>query len=444
MSDPVRTLADAERWLRGLIDIERRPDIPYRRLGLDAIRALLARLGDPQRGLSVLHVAGSKGKGSTALLAEAVLGAAGERVGTFTSPHLERWSERFRSAGAEVDDAALVAGVERIRPAVEAQRTATPESAPTFFDATTALALCLFESAGVDRAILEVGLGGRLDSTNIVTPALCALTSIELEHTDKLGGTLAEIAGEKAGILKAGVPVVCGALPPQAERVVADRAKSLDVPVVRLGHDFHGETRREGSDGLRVRYREGALELDVTLPLLGVHHGANVAVALACTRRLLGDDERWAEAARSGLAGARLPGRCEIVARRPLCLVDSAHTASSAAALGRVLASLPRRRTALVLSVSAGKDLATILASLLPWADSVTLTRAEPTRSLDPRELADAVRAAAPALPLEIVPDPASAVCAARAALGPEDLLCATGSVYLAGIARRVLRSVPA
>ena len=202
----IRDIAEAGAWLDGLINREKRTDWSLERLSLEPARALLARLGDPQAPLRVLHVAGSKGKGSTALLAEAVLGAAGERVGTFTSPHLERWTERVRIGGAEVADAALAAAVETVRPHVEALQGGAPERVPSFFDATFAAALVCFRDAGVDRAIVEVGLGGRLDSTNVVAPQATAITSIELEHTDKLGATLAAIAGEKAGILKPGAP----------------------------------------------------------------------------------------------------------------------------------------------------------------------------------------------------------------------------------------------
>jgi dihydrofolate synthase/folylpolyglutamate synthase len=194
------------------------------RLSLAPIRALLDRLGAPERGLSVIHVAGSKGKGSTALFAESVLRAAGARVGTFTSPHLERWTERFRIDGDGGAADRLAAAVAELRPHVDALRDAGGDTVPSFFDATTAAALLLFRDLRVDHAVLEVGLGGRLDSTNAVAPAVCCITSIELEHTDLLGDTLAAIAGEKAGILKPGVPAVCGELPREAFAVVERRA----------------------------------------------------------------------------------------------------------------------------------------------------------------------------------------------------------------------------
>ncbi len=441
MPTPLQTVEDAAAWLEGLINVERRPDWPYARLGLGPIRSLLARLDEPQRALSVIHVAGSKGKGSTALLAEAVLQAAGERVGTFTSPHLERWTERFRVGGRDVDDAALVRAVERVRPHVEALRRDSPQDAPTFFDATTAVALCLFQEARVDRALLEVGLGGRLDSTNVVEPAVCCVTSIELEHTDRLGTTLDAIAAEKAGILKPGVPAVMGDLPPEAAAVVEARAVEVGAPLARLGRELTLERLEAGIEGTRFRLRDGALELEAALPLLGETAATNAALALACIRRLPDgpDDPLLVEAAGKGLAAARLPGRLEILARAPWCIVDAAHTPASARALAAALAALPRERARLVLSVSAGKDLEAILAALAPRFDEVFVTRAEPVRSLGPQDVAVALRAVAPGVAIHAVPNPFLAVRAAREGLGPADLLCAAGSVYLAGIARRVL-----
>jgi dihydrofolate synthase/folylpolyglutamate synthase len=212
-------LAEAEAWLEGLINLERSPaELRRARLSLAPVQSLLARIAEPQRGLHVLHIAGSKGKGSTALLSEALLRAAGLSTGTFTSPHLERWTERFRIDGREVPGDALGAAIGALRPHVDALRSSSEP--PSFFDVTTAAAFQLFAEARVDVAILEVGLGGRLDSTNVVTPAVSCITSIELEHTDKLGDTLAAIAGEKAGIAKRGVPLVTGALPAEAAEVV--------------------------------------------------------------------------------------------------------------------------------------------------------------------------------------------------------------------------------
>jgi dihydrofolate synthase/folylpolyglutamate synthase len=443
-SRDIESVEEAAAYLEGLIDVEKQPDVPYERLGLEPIRNLLERLGDPHVDLPVIHIAGSKGKGSTALFVEAVALAAGERVGTFTSPHLERWTERFRIGGREVAGERLAAAVARLKPHVDAMRSEDPASAPTFFDATTTAALLLFAEADVDRVVLEVGLGGRLDSTNIVTPAVTCVTSIELEHTDKLGNDFAEIAHEKAGILKPGVPAVAGRLPVAARSVVQRRAEAVGCEIAWFGEDFAAEILRAGPDGLSLRLSDGPVEFEVELPVWGAHQAVNAAMALACARRAgVSAGDGLASAACRGLASARLPGRVEVLGQAPMLIVDSAHTAASAAALAAVLASLPRRRCHLVLSISAGKDMDSILAALLPGADIVTVTRAEPLRSLAPEALAAAVRDADPELELRIVPDPGQAVRAARTELVADDLLCATGSVYLAGIARRVLRESP-
>ena len=438
--EAIRGAEAAAAYLEGLIDFERQPGFSYARLGLGPIRALLGRVGDPQRGLAVVHVAGSKGKGSTALLAEALFRAAGRRVGTFTSPHLERWTERFRIDGAELEGSLLGAAVERLRPHIEALRAGEPGLAPTFFDATTAAALWLFAEAAVDVAILEVGLGGRLDSTNVVRPRVCCITSVELEHTDKLGDTHAAIAGEKAGILKPGVPAVMGPLPGEAEAVVAARARALGVPLARFGADFGVEVLARSASGTRLRYWDGPRELDLELPVLGAHQAANAALALASARRAgVVAGSELDEVAPRAFASATLPGRVELLQRRPWIVVDGAHTPASARALREALAVLPRSRTGLVLSVSADKNLGALLAQLVPAADEVTVTRAEPARSLRAEEVARAVAAAAPNTPLRVVPNPHLALRAARQRIGSEDLLCVTGSVYLAGIARRIL-----
>jgi dihydrofolate synthase/folylpolyglutamate synthase len=436
---PVRTLADAEAWLAGLVDVERRPDLPYARLDLEPVQSLLARVGDPHAGLRFVHVAGSKGKGSTALLVEALLRAAGDRVGTFTSPHLERWTERFRIDGREVAGAALAAAVERLRPHVEQLRAEDPARAPTFFDAATAAALLLFAESRVDCAVLEVGLGGRLDSTNVVDPAVACITTIELEHTDRLGHTLAAIAAEKAGIVKPGRPVVVGALAPEAMDVVLRRAAEVGAPALVLGRDFALALERADAAGSRFAFRQDGFEVRASLPVLGAHHATNAALAVACARALGRHDEALlARAAERAFAAASLPGRVEVLSRAPWLVVDAAHTAQSAVALARALAELPPARTHLVLSISAGKDLAAILAALLPLASQVTITRAEPARSLDPTEIAAATRAARPGLPLRVVPNPQLALRAARESAEPDHRVVATGSVYLAGIARRI------
>jgi dihydrofolate synthase/folylpolyglutamate synthase len=430
----------ASAYLAGLINVEKERNAPYSRFDLEPIRRLMERLGDPQADLSVIHLAGSKGKGSTGLMAEALLGAAGERVGTFTSPHLERWSERFRIDGREVAGELLADAVERIAPHIDALRDADPKRAPSFFDALTAIALLLFSEAKVDRCVFEVGLGGRLDSTNLITAAVSCITSIELEHTQQLGNTLAEIASEKAGILKPGVPSVIGDLRDQAAEVVEARARELGAPLARLGRDFELEVLDRNLEGQMIRLTDGSLRVDAKIAVLGSHQARNAALALACVARAPGvvQGKQLIEAAERGFAAVRLPGRIELIGRSPRLLVDSAHTGASAAALAAVLRHIPRRRSHLVLSISAGKDADAIVRHLLPEVNAVTVTRAEPVRSLSPSEVATAIRAAAPRVSVQVLPNPQLALRTAREELGSKDLLCVAGSIYLAGIARRV------
>lgn len=432
------SLEQVSRYLEGLINRESRVDYVYERLDLRPIRALLDGVGRPERGLSIIHVAGSKGKGSTCLFAEALLLALGEHVGTFTSPHLESWVERFRIDGEPIDEVRLVAAVNRVRPVVEALRVGPTDTRPSFFDATTAVALLLFEEAGVDRALMEVGLGGRLDSTNVVDPVVTCITSIELEHTDKLGETEAEIAGEKAGILKWGIPVVVGRLRCEAAGVIRARAEELSAPMIEVGGEI-GSAHDPEQD-------PNGIDLDFELVTPGRAARLNAALAVECVRALaVYEPAVLADAATRSLSLCRLPARIEVLAKDPAVIVDAAHTAESARALADALIDLAPKGYDLLLSVSSDKNLEALLEPLLPRARRVWTTRAEPLRSLDAEVLAEGVASKARSLGLSIVvesePDPARAAVRARYALAPDGHLCAAGSVYLAGLARRILGS---
>ena len=454
MSEGISRLEEASAWLEGLINFERGASYAGARLDLAPIRKLLARLGNPEASLSIVHVAGSKGKGSTCLFAESILTALGERVGTFTSPHLENWTERFRIGGSPVEGELLADAVEAVRPHVEALQDEGPEHAPTFFDATTATALLLFARSKVSQVLLEVGLGGRLDSTNAVQPAVTCITQIELEHTEKLGDTLAAIAGEKAGIIKPGVPCIMGPLQEEAGAVVVGRAEQLGSPLFRWGREVQVD-RLEMAEWSRLGISEDArqafvyrersgFEVSAGLGALGQHQQDNAAMAIAAVRLLGGWKEAdLTEAIRSGLAGTALPGRLELFGERPWLLVDSAHTERSAESLRRALDVIPARRRCLVVSISRGKQAEKILSELLAGVEVVWMTRAEPIRSIEPGELAAIARRLAPQCRIECVEDPRIAVRDAKSALSGDDLLCCAGSIYLAGIARRVLLDAP-
>lgn len=430
----MRTLTEAEEYLDGFVNRERQSRFDYEALGLARIRAILEACDHPERDLPAIHIAGSKGKGSVALAAEALLLSCGQRVGTYTSPHLSHWCERFRINGVPVSGEVLTRELARLRPAVDALAK-DERLAPSFFDVTTALALCLFRSAQVETAVIEVGLGGRLDSTNVVDARTSVLTSIQLEHTDKLGNTLAEIAAEKAGIMRSGVPFVHGSLGPEALAVVRAKARELGTALTPV--DF--SLREQSAAGIELELGDGR---SLRAPLLGAHQAQNLALAVtsveALLSRPLGGHELGA------LEQLRLPGRLERVGA---VLLDAAHTPDSAQALVDTLRAVwPGRRWRLVVSVSSDKRADQILSILEPVTAAAFVTAAEPSRSADPEAIAKLARAAG-MRDVFVEPDPLRAFARARnhgasrlgadADAGAEVLV--TGSLYLVGVVRPAL-----
>ncbi|HTO08061.1 MAG TPA: Mur ligase family protein [Myxococcota bacterium] len=422
----IETLRDAERYLDGLINREQKTQYDYERLGLGPIRALLAAVGSPERGFPCLLVAGSKGKGTTTLAAEQLLRGAGRRVGAFTKPHLESWRERFRVDGELVAEGDLVAALRDIQPAIEGLRGDT-ERCPSFFDVTVALALVLFRRAGAEVGAIEVGLGGRLDSTNAVDARVTVVTAIQLEHTDKLGDTLEAIAREKAGIFRAGVPALHGALAPEAWGAVAAQAIAVDAPL----EEVRALDVRADRAGLRFRLSDGRA---LASPVLGAHQAGNLALAVRAVELHLGRTLAASELATLG--SLRLPARVEPIGD---AIVDDAHTPDSARALRETLAALwPDTRWVFVLSISRDKDAAGILAELAPVTRACVATAAEATRSLDPEEIASLAWAAGIGA-VETQPEPVKALARARELLHPGDRIAVSGSVFLAGALRRHL-----
>jgi dihydrofolate synthase/folylpolyglutamate synthase len=420
------SLAEAERWLDGFVNRERVAHFDYEKLGLGRIRALLARLGDPHLGLPAIHVAGSKGKGTTSLVAEALLRAAGVRVGAFTKPHLESWIERFRVGGAPVGPSDLLRVLERVAPAVEHLR-ADPELCPSFFDVTVALALAVFRDARVDAVVIEVGIGGRLDSTNVVDSRVSVLTAVQLEHTDKLGDTLEAIAREKAGIARPGVPFLHGPLDPEAWGAVAAKAVDVDAPL----EEVRSRVLRAGDAGIELELGDGRR---VFAALRGAHQAANVALAIAAVESLLGRPLAAAELA--ALGRLEIPARIE---RFGDVFLDCGHTPDSLRALRDTLAALePGRRWVWLAALSRDKDAAGIMSEIGDTARACVLTTAEPLRSADPEDLAPLAWAAGIET-VETAPNPSAALARARALLRPGELLVIAGSFLLAGALRREL-----
>ncbi|OAI39344.1 hypothetical protein AYO40_05865, partial [Planctomycetaceae bacterium SCGC AG-212-D15] len=411
-------------------------------------RGLLAHLGDPHLRLRAVHVAGSKGKGSTAAMLAAVLRRAGYRTGLFTSPHLARVEERIQVDGLVIDPSELTTLMDEIRAAVrrdEARNGAA--EAPTFFEIVTALGFLHFVRRRVDVAVLEVGLGGRFDSTNVCLPLVSVITSISYDHTQQLGDTLDRIAGEKAGIIKPGVPVVSGATASEARRVIQAVSAKCRAPLVQLERDFHyrHEPARITAVGftpprMRVTTRERRWP-EMELGLVGNHQAANAAVAVAAIEKLGRSGLAIPDAAvAAGLAGVNWPARMEVLARQPMIVLDCAHNVASAEALrDTLLASFPPGRRRLVFAASNDKDVAGMLKVLAPHFAHICLTRFHNSpRFADPEQLASLLGGD---VAHSVHATAHEALAAARAASAPHDLICITGSVFLAGELRGKLVS---
>ncbi len=409
------------------------------RPGLEVIGALLEALRHPERAYPAIHVTGSKGKGSVSAIAQAVLRAHGIRTGLFTSPHLVSYRERIRLDDRTISREEVVLGVRRIdRIAEELERSGRIDRAPTFFEVTTALGLDWFRAEGAEAAVVEVGIGGRLDSTNVLDTKVGVLTTIELEHTDVLGPTLASIATEKSGILHPGATGVVGELAEEAAEVVERRASRAGVPLWHLGREVEVLNRELSEEGQTFTVRlPGATLTDLTLPLLGRFQPANAALAIAAGARFLAatGGALDPEAVRRGLASVRWPGRLERIRRRPDLFYDVAHTPESARAIAQSLAEVAPladpAECALLFGSLEGKDIPRILDALAPLARTIVLVPVRSARGLAPSQL----RAAATGRFARVVLAPAAGegLRLARAATGPEGFTLVIGSDYLVG-----------
>jgi len=397
------------------------------KLGLVTMTALMVRLGMPQIRYRTLHIAGTNGKGSTAAMAAAVLQAAGYRVGLYTSPHLVEFRERIRVNGEMIAESRVAQLTEQL------QALCQPDLSPTFFEYTTAMAFQHFADSGVDVAVLEVGLGGRFDATNVVAPMACAVTTISLDHQEYLGTTCSSIAFEKAGIIKPDVPVVLGRIEDHALRTIERAARERQAPVFRLNEDF----RTEGEEPQQFSYRGLGMQYDgLTCALEGRHQLDNAACALA----LLGAAAPkgiavTADAVRAGLHAVNWAGRLEVVDRRPTILLDGAHNPAAATALADSLTrsdrSHPSRPVVLVLGMMRDKDHRGFVEALRDLVDEVVLTQADLPRSATAQELRASLEGLLPHP--HVVPSISDAMALARQLATPEGLVCVTGSLMLVG-----------
>ncbi len=409
-------------------------------LGLDRVEKLLHELGNPHHRFRSIHVAGTNGKGSTAVYLASVLSKAGYRTGLYTSPHLSRFTERIRIGGEEISPARVAAYTERIFGII---RELGPEFQPTYFEVTTALAFLFFAEAGVEWAVVEAGLGGRLDATNVIHPDGAVITNVGLEHTEYLGSSLSEIASEKGGIIKPGVEVVTGESIPVALHVLREICERKGTRLIRVGHELSVRSvRLNREDGSRIFDFTGEERQwsGLTLRIPGSHQIVNAATALGVLEGLIRKGVEIPErAVREGLESARWPGRLEILSEDPYLILDGAHNPHAARALRKTLEEdLVFRRLILVIGILRDKDIPAVLTQLLPLADRLILTRPEYFRGADPRALSGEIRK--PGLAVQVADRIPHAIDLARSCYEPGDLILVTGSLYTVGEARDYIR----
>jgi dihydrofolate synthase/folylpolyglutamate synthase len=401
-------------------------------LGLSRISACMDALGNPEKRYQTAHVAGTNGKGSVCSMTSSILTASGRRTGLYTSPPLEFFGERMRIDNALMPEEELPELLEKV---LETVRANPALSGMTQFEIITAVAFLYFAREKADFAVIEVGMGGRLDSTNIITPGACAITNVSLEHAEQLGATETLIAREKAGIAKKGVPLATGAAG-EALKEISRVAKEVEAPLYVMGRDFAVEEKSG-----RYDYRGMNISLkDLELGLPGSYQKDNLAVALALVEGLVSSgiaiDE---EAIRSGLRNARWAGRLELFGKGPRILLDGAHNPHAAKALAKALESgFPRKRLILVLGILGDKDAVSIVRDLAPLADEIILTRSDSRRALSPAELGALSEGVG--VKAHVSETLSDAYKAAMELAGKEDLVLITGSLTLVGQARSILR----
>lgn len=408
-------------------------------LGLGRIEALLRRLNNPEKSLQVIHIGGTNGKGSTAVMTAEILREAGYKVGAFTSPHLHDYRERIAINGRMIPKERLVETIGRIRPVMD-QLVAEGVEHPTEFEVSTAIAFVYFAEEKVDYAVIEVGLGGEIDSTNVVDPLIAVVTNVGMDHKDYLGNTIEEIARVKAGIFKPRAVAITAADRPEALKVLKEKAQSLGIKLWRIGEDVQWESLWAGELGQEINltglhgYYPG-----VRLNLAGAHQIKNAATALAICEVLREDygADISREAIYSGFSKVQWPGRLEMLSRNPKILVDGAHNVDGANVLAEALSHYTRRRLVLCLGMLADKEREKVVAILAPLADEIIVTKPDSPRAGDWEQLAALARSYTAQVTL--VEDPGQAALAGVEKLEEGDMLCVTGSLYMIADARATL-----
>ena len=425
--------SQAEEYLNSFVDYEQIPGVSYAQPGysLRHIEELLDRIGNPHLAAQTVHIAGTKGKGSVAAMMAQVLTCSGYRTGLYTSPHFHTLRERIRVDGSLISEADFAAAMAVVKPFIESMKQDAALRQLTYFEALTALAFAYFKEEQADFQVLEVGLGGRLDATNVARPAVCIITPISLDHTQILGSTLAAIAREKAGIIKPGCRVVVSPQPAEAASVIGDICSEKQAKVVQMGRD--ASWHKTGSDlhhqSLVVETSTGSYQ--VSIPLLGDYQLENAAVAVAALEML--GSAGFAISAASiaqGLGQVRWPGRFHIVRQDPIVLVDGAHNVASMKRLvNNIRAYFDNRQVFLVFGTSCDKDIPGIIEELIPLSPQVVVTQAAHSRAASTSVLtAEFNKQGLQARPGGSVPQ---ALSRALSKADRTDLVCVTGSLFV-------------
>jgi dihydrofolate synthase/folylpolyglutamate synthase len=411
------------------------------KFGLKKVEKLLEFLGNPQNKLKIIHVGGTNGKGSVCAMLGAILAEAGYTVGVNTSPHLSEFTERIQINSRQISKSDVIEYANLLYGIRERVNSETQLGYATYFEVVTAMALQYFADNNVDYVILEVGLGGIYDATNVVNPIITVLTNISLDHTEYLGNTLTSVAENKAGIIKAGIPVLTSNSNPEVLEVITKTSANLDCELFRVGSDVKFELIRSDQTGHVLNYQglnQNYSELHI--PLLGPHQGENAALAIG-TLDILSDaaHEDWKlspEVVRNGLENTIWPGRLELVNQIPRVLLDGAHNPAGARALREALKLFEYDNLNLVFGCSEEKDIKSLLQELLPVVNRIFITQADIRRAGSPEMVLEAIKDYD--IESEVVTPVKAAVSAAVQASGVEDLVCVCGSLFVVGEAREL------
>ncbi|WP_319561494.1 folylpolyglutamate synthase/dihydrofolate synthase family protein [Marispirochaeta sp.] len=434
MKEPLPpALAEAFAWIESFTNFERRAADNLRPFRLDRMKMLAREFGDPQNSFSIIHVAGSKGKGSTCAFAGSILTAAGFRTGVYASPHVLSYRERFMLDGEYLPEELLLEVINSIRKAYRPGWFGD-ETDPTTFELLTLIAFIAFRKVGCKWAVLETGLGGRLDATNIVIPQVSVITSIELEHTRLLGNSIAEVAAEKGGIIKPRVPVLLGDLHPEAVSVLADIARRRNSPLYRSS-DIHITATKEGGVDFQL---PGGVKIEAHPGITGVHQRINAsAAAMAVQLALQKPYKLDTNACIRGIEAARLPGRFEVVRNLGRdWIYDGAHTPNSVAATAETFRTRYPSGGVLVFAIAEDKNTEGVTAALPAGLSAVIVTRPGTFRVSSPEKVSKTVSQRYPGV--ELIPEAGKAIERALECASPGEPILVMGSFYLLGAVKEV------